>query len=218
MNSLPELAQALVPHLDAFCEGAGFDYWSFYRATSTSAAYHSSLPAQWHEWARAHAQRIYAPLREASPPPLTPVRWNRQSLERHAALPDSGTAGQPFEGLSLILVDSQTHYSVFSVMSFGAAQDQALVDPQHGQLAWLAGVLHHHLGDKPPAPAPQVVLTGRQRDVLRLLVHGSSPQQVADELGITLRTVRFHQQQILERMEARTLAVAAFKAGIMGLV
>lgn len=221
MNSLPALARPLIPHLDAFCDGAGYHYWSFYRVTAAGAAYHSSLPEQWHTWARAHAEYLYAPVRGASLRPLAPVLWNRSSLERLATLPDSGLCEEAFDGLSLILTDSEDHYSIFSVIRFGVGHDQALADSQHGQLAWLAGVLHHHLSEEVPAApleAPSVVLTGRQRDVLRLLVQGSSPQQAAGELGVTLRTIRFHQQQILERMDARTLAVAAFKAGIMGLV
>ncbi|PVZ20244.1 MULTISPECIES: LuxR C-terminal-related transcriptional regulator [unclassified Pseudomonas] len=221
MNSLPALARSLIPHLDAFCDGAGYHYWSFYRVTAAGAAYHSSLPERWHAWARAHAEYLYAPVRGAALQPMTPVLWNRSSLERLATMPVTDLGEEAFDGLSLILVDSEHHYSVFSVIRTGVGHDHALMDSQHGQLAWLAGVLHHHLCEESPATpleTPSIVLTGRQRDVLRLLVQGASPQQAAGELGVTLRTIRFHQQQILERMDARTLAVAAFKAGIMGLV
>ncbi len=40
-------------------------------------------------------------------------------------------------------------------------------------------------------------LTGRQREVLRLLARGLSPQEAADALGVTLKTLDTHKGQIL---------------------
>lgn len=40
-------------------------------------------------------------------------------------------------------------------------------------------------------------LTGRQREVLRLLARGHSPQEAADTLGVTLKTLDTHKSQIL---------------------
>ena len=73
-------------------------------------------------------------------------------------------------------------------------------------------------GDGPFALVPRstatastpVVLTKRQREVLRLLVAGSTDPEIAEELGIGVRTVESHVAAILEklRVHARTAAVA----------
>ncbi len=55
-----------------------------------------------------------------------------------------------------------------------------------------------------------VALTKRQREVLRLLVAGSTDPEIADALGIGVRTVESHVAAILDklRVHARTAAVA----------
>jgi DNA-binding NarL/FixJ family response regulator len=73
-------------------------------------------------------------------------------------------------------------------------------------------------GQAPPAviarraavAAAPVTLTKRQREVLRLLVAGSTDPEIADELGIGVRTVESHVAAILDklRVHARTAAVA----------
>jgi DNA-binding NarL/FixJ family response regulator len=55
-------------------------------------------------------------------------------------------------------------------------------------------------GDPPPPPHPH--LTPRQSEVLRLLERGHSTAQIADELHLSLETVRNHIRHML-----RTLGV-----------
>lgn len=61
---------------------------------------------------------------------------------------------------------------------------------------------------QPPAPLPQ--LTPRQAEVLRLLEHGRSTQQIADELHLSLETVRNHVRDMLRALgvHSRLEAVA----------
>jgi DNA-binding NarL/FixJ family response regulator len=55
-------------------------------------------------------------------------------------------------------------------------------------------------------------LTDRELDVLRLLVNGSSYQQVADELSISYETVRTHIKHLYTKLGVATLAEAVVKA------
>jgi NarL family two-component system response regulator LiaR len=57
---------------------------------------------------------------------------------------------------------------------------------------------------------PDYDLTGRERDVLALLVEGRSNIEIARELVISLTTVKFHVSNILSKLgaESRTEAVA----------
>jgi two-component system, NarL family, response regulator LiaR len=55
-------------------------------------------------------------------------------------------------------------------------------------------------------------LTERELDVLRLLVHGLSDQEIAAELVISHSTVRFHIHQILEKVHVQNRTQASLLA------
>lgn len=59
------------------------------------------------------------------------------------------------------------------------------------------------------APAPGADLTQRERELLTLMARGMGNQQIANDLGIALPTVKFHITNILSKLQAdnRTEAV-----------
>jgi NarL family two-component system response regulator LiaR len=59
------------------------------------------------------------------------------------------------------------------------------------------------------APSPSYDLTGREREVLALIVEGKSNAHVAESLGISLSTARFHVSTILSKLGAANRAEAA---------
>jgi DNA-binding NarL/FixJ family response regulator len=61
-------------------------------------------------------------------------------------------------------------------------------------------------------------LTDRERDVLRLVAAGLPNKQIARQLGITERTVKFHLSSILRKLDAASRAQAAVIAIQRGLV
>jgi FixJ family two-component response regulator len=50
------------------------------------------------------------------------------------------------------------------------------------------------------------VLTPRESQILRLVVSGLRSQQIADQLGITLRTVKMHRGNIMSKMRVENVA------------
>jgi DNA-binding NarL/FixJ family response regulator len=68
----------------------------------------------------------------------------------------------------------------------------------------------HHVAAaaRGPAPAPAGVgrLTARQRDVLRLIAEGQGTKEIADALGIGIRTVETHRANLRERLAIRDVA------------
>lgn len=55
-------------------------------------------------------------------------------------------------------------------------------------------------------------LTRRERDVLRLVVKGFSNQQIADDLAVSLPTVKFHVGNILSKLHVRSRTEAVVTA------
>ncbi|HEV2817010.1 MAG TPA: response regulator [Allosphingosinicella sp.] len=61
------------------------------------------------------------------------------------------------------------------------------------------------------------LLTGREKEVLRSLLAGQSNKEIAQSLGISLRTVEMHRGNMMDRLQASSLAEAltlALEAGI----
>jgi PAS domain S-box-containing protein len=73
-----------------------------------------------------------------------------------------------------------------------------------------------HLPAKPLLPgSPQAAarsLSGRERDVLRLLRNGRTTHEVASALGISATTVRTHTQHILEKLDLHSKTAAVLYA------
>ncbi|MBW0105612.1 response regulator transcription factor [Pseudonocardia sp. KRD291] len=61
-------------------------------------------------------------------------------------------------------------------------------------------------------------LTGRERDVLVLVAHGRSNQEIADELVISERTARTHVSNVLRKLQLTSRTQAALVAVRQGLV
>ena len=71
------------------------------------------------------------------------------------------------------------------------------------------------------APRPRELpagLTGRELEVLRVLVRGQSNQEIADELGISARTVGHHVQHVYQKAGVRSRAAATLWAFEQDLV
>jgi PAS domain S-box-containing protein len=70
----------------------------------------------------------------------------------------------------------------------------------------------------PKSPRPHAKLTPRQREVLSLLVHGSSTNQIATQLHLSRETVRNHIRGVLQALEVHSRVEAVATARAEGLV
>jgi PAS domain S-box-containing protein len=79
-----------------------------------------------------------------------------------------------------------------------------------GRIVGVFGLVPHREETSPPDPHPH--LTPRQNEVLHLLAHGRSTEQIADELHLSRETVRNHVRRMLIALDAHSrieaLAVA----------
>jgi len=68
----------------------------------------------------------------------------------------------------------------------------------------------------PPKDAPR--LTPRQREVIQLVAEGKAIKEIADILGISVKTVEFHKSRIMEELDRHTTAELTRYAVAHGLV
>ncbi len=68
------------------------------------------------------------------------------------------------------------------------------------------------------APRRSTALSERERTVLRKVADGRSTKQIARELGITERTVKFHVSSIMNKLGAENRAQAVAEAARRGLL
>lgn len=61
-------------------------------------------------------------------------------------------------------------------------------------------------------------LTGRERQVLRLIAQGSKNREIADELGIAIKTVETHRTKIMQKLDLHNSAELAAYAIRRGLI
>jgi NarL family two-component system response regulator LiaR len=93
-----------------------------------------------------------------------------------------------------------------------AAKGQSVLESQ------VASKLMNRFRQPKPAAAPHEELTEREMEVLKLIAAGKSNQEVADELFIGIKTVKFHVTNVLAKLgvEDRTqAAIYAFKHGLV---
>ena len=90
-----------------------------------------------------------------------------------------------------------------------AAVGSAYLDPQ---------IAHHVLGAIRSPETASSPLTPRELEVLRLIAEGQGNKEVARTLGISISTVKFHVQDILEKLSASDRTQAAVKALRQGLL
>lgn len=58
----------------------------------------------------------------------------------------------------------------------------------------------------PPEPADAHNLTARQLEILRLIVRGKSTREIANGLGLSIKTVETHRSQIMKRLQIYDVA------------
>ena len=51
-----------------------------------------------------------------------------------------------------------------------------------------------------------IVLTDREREVLQLIAEGKSTKEVADDLGVSVKTVETHRRNIMEKLDIHSVA------------
>ena len=113
-----------------------------------------------------------------------------------------------FPRFALLLNDSDPDAIVAALTAL--KQGLTAIDPRLTDLLGSAT-----RGDYPPPSEP---LTARENEVLQLLVRGLTNRAIAQELGITQHTVKFHVNAIMSKLGAQSRTEAVVRATQLGLI
>jgi HD-GYP domain-containing protein (c-di-GMP phosphodiesterase class II) len=69
-----------------------------------------------------------------------------------------------------------------------------------------------------PKPAPSLMLTTREREVLRRIALGDSNKEAARRLDISPSTVRTHLESVFRKLGCKTRAACTLRASMLGLL
>ena len=61
-------------------------------------------------------------------------------------------------------------------------------------------------GKKAPDPSPSMQLSDREREVLVLVADGYSNKQIANRLGVAVRTTETHRERIMRKLDIHSVA------------
>ncbi len=74
------------------------------------------------------------------------------------------------------------------------------------------------LSDPQPLKAPKVELTVREAEVLQLIAEGFANKQIAAELGLSVKTVEKHRQQVMNKLNIHDTAGLVRHAAAKGII
>lgn len=89
------------------------------------------------------------------------------------------------------------------------------------RMSWLGQAAHEVLSDRLMqriVPQASIQLTRREAEILRWTADGATSAQVSDKLHITERTVNFHINNVLMKLDARNKTAGVIKALRLGLI
>ena len=72
--------------------------------------------------------------------------------------------------------------------------------------------------DAQPSPRPEVELTLREAEVLQLIAEGYANKQIAAELGLSVKTVEKHRQQVMNKLDIHDTASLVRHAAAKGII
>ncbi len=78
-------------------------------------------------------------------------------------------------------------------------------------------MLDNIFGFENKKPKEKVILTRREKEILRMIVNEHSSKDIAEKLFISQNTVENHRKHIMEKMEVKNIAGLVKKALLLGL-
>lgn len=176
------------------------------------------------EWQSRYLARSYAaidPVLQACTRAMTPINWSKVSITSKEALTVVGEAVDYGIGKTGISVPLYSPDGSFGLMSFTADQPTDDWGPHSSTLAsltLLATYCHARISHLLQSKNPHNLLTPREFECLTWCASGKSLVQTARLMSISERTIRFHLENIRQKLNTQTTMQTVSKAAALGLI
>ncbi|WP_462383739.1 response regulator [Pseudomonas sp. Marseille-QA0892] len=98
------------------------------------------------------------------------------------------------------------------------ARNESYLSPGIAQTVIQSAVVDGRGIETSPSPALQPALTPRQTEILRLIARGCSTRDIAQGLGLSVKTIETHRSQIMDRLRLHDVPSLVLYAVRTGLV
>lgn len=224
LGSAATSLDALVSELRAIVAELGFEHCSYvYRRPLPVAQpimlWSSTYPQGWLD---RYFERDYLhvdPLVRRAFDGYAPVVWGDQGIDEQPEFWEEARAFGIRHGWAIA---SRGHAGTVGLLSVARSHDPLTaseLDRQELQLLWLAHSVQALVSTLPGvAGAPLEPLSAREREVLRWSAGGKTADEIGVILSITPRTVTFHVNRCIAKLEAANKTEAVAKALVLGLL
>ncbi|WP_053146030.1 LuxR C-terminal-related transcriptional regulator [Pseudomonas sp. P97.38] len=178
----------------------------------------NNLPTTWNEYFQRQYDYRNNPIVKYCHHSLLPVLWSKPLFESVPGLWEDLNFFQLQYGISHPVQD---HRGVTSIFSFLQDEPATSIKDFHGRVGamlWLATRTHTHLIDQLLTTLRPLRLSQRELDVLKWTAEGKTSGEVATILSISERTVNFHIQAIISKLDVKNKTSAVTTAVRKGLI
>jgi len=219
-------AQSIAELLDSaarFAKLQGFDYFAYgHRSHTPFSAHpimHNNYPASWQEIYKKQEYVYQDPLVQHAIRSSVPLIWTAQ--DTYAVVPHFLEDLMAFDMKSGWCQSTRSTSGV-SLLTLARSDTNALhSEISTPSLLWFTQVFNNALEkliSSSPLVDNEVQLTSREIDVMRWTADGKTSHEIAVILGISERTVNFHLNNVMAKLNANNRISATVKAISLGLV
>lgn len=181
-------------------------------STSSPLLSINNWPDRWNE----HFEHRYGyrnnPLIEYCHHSLLPVIWTQPLFDSILGFWGDLCCFGLAHGVSQSVHDHRGYISIFSFVQDNSAINPSQLYEQIGVMLWLINRTHMSLIDQLPVTAHPIQITQRELDVLKWTAEGKTSHEVARILSISERTVNFHVQSIINKLNVKNKTAAVIAA------
>lgn len=152
---------------------------------------------------------------------LLPVVWTDQLF---ANAPDFWEDARAFDlryGWAQPCRDAQGVLGMLTVARSHEELSRAEMQDKSIRLSWLAQITHIAMSRivvKKLVPEATVKLSNKETAVIRWTAEGKSAAEIAEIMGLSIRTVTFHIGNVVKKLNGANKTAAAVRAAVLGLI
>ncbi|MGA9334650.1 MAG: autoinducer binding domain-containing protein [Rudaea sp.] len=219
-------AQQVFDELALMSRDIGFEYCSLgIRVPSYGdvplESWSTNYPGSWQERYLGHNYLTIDPVIEAAVHSPLPVVWNDRLFQQRRPFWEEARAHGVCHGWTLAMHGIAGEMGLLSLARSDVPVSTEELAEEEARLIWLAHTANGVIGTivaNANAPGPVHELTRREREVLRWTAAGKTSGEIGKILGVSTRTVNFHVNSALAKLNATNKTQAVVKAFLFNML